>query len=213
MLQSQGYATESVSLPSTGTISPGNPKMNDDIAAIRSIVEKLVEQEEEVLMVMHSAGGFLGSSAIDGLGIKARKDKGLSGGVYGLVFLSGAVFPEGFTHGPLPFMIVDGGAMHCAAPEKLLFNDLDESTAQNWIKTLKPQPAADWDDTITYCGWKDVPSVYLICEGDAVIPPPMQQQLAGLAGSKVETCASGHMPMLSMPEKVVEVIKGAAAAT
>lgn len=35
-------------------------------------------------------------------------------------------------------------------------------------------------------------------------------QLADLTGSRVEKCAAGHMPMLSMPQKVAEVIIGAA---
>ena len=100
--------------------------------------------------------------------------------------------------------------MHCLTPSKILFNDLDDSTAKTWVDKLQSQPGADWDDTITYCGWKDVPSVYLVCEGDACIPPPVQVKLAELTGSKVEKCEAGHMPMVSMPKKVVEVIVEAA---
>ena len=71
---------------------------------------------------------------------------------------------------------------------------------------MQSQPASDWDETVTYCGWKDVPSVYLVCEGDGCIPLPMQLQMAESAGSVIEKCAAGHMPMLSMPEKVVEIV-------
>jgi len=35
-------------------------------------------------------------------------------------------------------------------------------------------------------------------------------QLAELAGSRIERCAAGHMVMLSMPEKVVELVKSVA---
>ncbi|KAA8568756.1 hypothetical protein EYC84_007750 [Monilinia fructicola] len=192
-------------------ISPGNPDMNDDIAAVHSIVQELVNAEEDVLMVLHSAGGFIGASAIEGLTAKARNEKGLKGGVAKLVLLTAAIFPEGFSHGPLPFQITEGGAMYCATPEKLLFNDLSEKYVEKWKKVLKSQPAFGWDGTITYAGWKDVPSVYLVCENDQCIPQPLQEQLAGAAGSKVERCAGGHMVMLSMPDKVVEVIKSAAA--
>lgn len=79
------------------------------------------------------------------------------------------------------------------------------------MKKLQPQPSEGWDETITYCGWRDVPSVYLVCENDQVLPPQLQFQLAGLAGSKVEKCGAGHMPFLSMPEKVAEVVKNAIA--
>jgi len=212
LLQSQGYATETAVLPSTGTVSPGNPRMEDDIAAVRATVEKVIGDGHDVLLVLHSAGGFLGSNAIEGLSAKARSEKGLKGGVVKIVFLAGAVFPEGFKHGPLPFAIAEGGALTCAMPEKILFNDLDDADKEKWTKALKPQPSRDWDGTITYCGWKDVPSVYLVCESDGAIPPPLQLQLAGMAGSQIEKCDAGHMPMLSMPDRVVEVITCAAAA-
>lgn len=210
-LQSTNLKTQVVALPSTGTISPGNPDMNDDIAAVRTVVQKLVDAGEDILMVLHSGGGFIGSSAIEGLTAKARMDKGLKGGVTKLVLLTAAIFPEGFTHGPLPFQITEGGAMYCANPEKILFNDLDEKDAEKWEKALKSQPASGWNGTITYTGWKDVPSVYLVCENDQCIPQSLQEQLAGAAESKIEKCSAGHMVMLSMPGKVAQVIESAAA--
>ena len=56
---------------------------------------------------------------------------------------------------------------------------------------------------VTYCGWKDVPSVYLVCEGDLILPPSMQ--MVELAGSLLP----GDMLLLSMREKVLEVVKNA----
>lgn len=103
LLSRKGYHTMAWELASTGTTSPGNPSMRDDIAGIRSFVETLVAAEKDIVMVLHSGGGFLGSNAIEGLTAKARKQKGLKGGVIGIVFLTAAVFPEGFKHGPLPF--------------------------------------------------------------------------------------------------------------
>ena len=104
-----------------------------------------------------------------------------------------------------------GGGLYCTTPEKLLFDDLDDDAAkEKWMKTLRPQPAEGWDGTVTYCGWREVPSVYIVCEKDQLIPPPMQEQIAGLAGSEVEKCSAGHMAMLSAPDKVSEVIEAAA---
>ena len=103
LLQAQGYPTEIATLPSTGTISPNNPSIQDDILAIRSTVTKVVEKGKHVVLVLHSAGGLLGSNAIEGLGLKARQEKQILGGVSKIVFLVGAIFPEGFKHAPLPF--------------------------------------------------------------------------------------------------------------
>lgn len=105
LLATDGFKTETAVLPSTGTTSPGNPGMKDDIAAVRKHLQGLISQGEDVVLVLHSAGGFLGSEAMEGLSKKMRD--GEKGGVIGIVFLSGAVFPEGYEHQPLPFAVID----------------------------------------------------------------------------------------------------------
>lgn len=63
--------------------------------------------DEDVVLVAHSGGGFIGANAIEGLTSKDRTGKGLKGGISKLVFLTGAIFPEGFTHADLPFQVVE----------------------------------------------------------------------------------------------------------
>lgn len=107
LLAADGFKTDIAVLPSTGTTSPGNPGMKDDIAAIRTQLEQLVLQGDDVVLVLHSAGGFLGSEAMQGLSKKDPEKVRGKGGVVGIVFLSGAVFPEGHEHQALPFAVVD----------------------------------------------------------------------------------------------------------
>ena len=103
-LRAHGYNAQAIPLSSTGHASPNNPSMKDDVAEIRSVIAPLVEREEkDVVLVLHSAGAFLGSMALEGLSAKERTEKGKKGGVKKIVFLAGAVWPEGFQHGPLPF--------------------------------------------------------------------------------------------------------------
>ena len=99
-LEWKGFKTAFAALPSTGTTSPGNPSMHDDIVAIRGKVMELIEAGEEIVMVLHSAGGFLGSNAIEGL---STRSLGPKRGVEQIVFLTAALYPEGFDFGPLPF--------------------------------------------------------------------------------------------------------------
>lgn len=100
--------------------------------------------------------------------------------------------------------------MHCKDPETTLFSGMSHEETEKWMKELKCQPGEGWDQTTLYCGWRDVPSVYLVCKGDRCLPASVQVQHAKVAGSEVEKCEAGHMVMLSMPEKVVEVIVKAA---
>lgn len=105
----ENIKTKTISLLSTGHTSPGNPSMADDIEHVRKAVREAIADKNEVVLFLHSAGGFLGSNAIEGLTVKARKEAGLEGGVSKIIFLSGAVFPKGYKHGPLPFATVDVG--------------------------------------------------------------------------------------------------------
>ena len=107
LLSASGFETSIAPLLSTGTTSPNAPTMADDIASIRTRVEILLETGADIVMVLHSGGGFLGSAAIEGLGKKAREADGKANGVVKLVFLSGALFPEGHEHQPLPFAVIE----------------------------------------------------------------------------------------------------------
>lgn len=101
--------------------------------------------------------------------------------------------------------------MYCENPEELLLNDVPEPEKTKWLAIFDPQPADGWNGRVPYAGWKEVPSVYLVCEGDYAITPELQEELAGLTGSQIERCSAGHMPQLSQPSRVVEVIRAAAA--
>lgn len=104
VLKSNGVAAEVATLASTGTTSPGNPTMKDDIAAVRAHIETILGRGDDVLLALHSAGGFLGSEAMQGLD---KSSRGNQPGVVSIVFLAGAIFPEGYQHQPLPFAVVE----------------------------------------------------------------------------------------------------------
>ncbi|KAL9598130.1 MAG: hypothetical protein Q9219_004686 [cf. Caloplaca sp. 3 TL-2023] len=231
LLRSLNHPASTAPLPSTGHASPNNPTMKDDVASIRSAIVSLIEdgqeegkedgQEEgkedgeegkgkEVLLGLHSAGGFLGSMAMEGLSVKERRGQGKRGGVVGIVFLAGAVWEVGFGHWGLPFFDVQGPAMYCHSPKTLLFNDLPSSTADDWASKLSCQPSTGWGGIVDYAGWKDVPSVYVVCERDAILGMEMQMEMAERAGSVVERCDAGHCCMISRPARVVEVLRKAA---
>lgn len=81
--------------------------MRDDINNIRADLEKVVEEAgtEGVIAVMHSAGGFIGSSALQGLTSPARKQEGKDGGVSKIVFIAAGVAPEGHDKFGGPFIV------------------------------------------------------------------------------------------------------------
>lgn len=97
--------------------------------------------------------------------------------------------------------------MICVNPEENLFHDVPDKA--KWLSILQPQPAG-WDGTVTYCGWRHVPSTYVVAKNDKLIPVAVQTKLAQLAGSEIKELDVGHMLMLVKPEEVADIVKTAA---
>lgn len=98
--------------------------------------------------------------------------------------------------------------MTCVTPEELLFHDVPDKS--KWLAVLQPQPSRCWDDTITYCGWRHVPSVYVVAKQDKLLPAALQTQMAQMTGSEIREIDAGHLLMLVRPNEVADIIKAAA---
>lgn len=97
-------------------------------------------------------------------------------------------------------------------PENIFYNDLPESQAKKFASKLTHQDKPSFYTPLTYPAYNEVPVSYLLCEQDNAIPLVAQQAMVNIGGQGVTThvCSASHSPMLSMPEKVVDVIRTAA---
>lgn len=96
----QGYPTIHPRLPSCSDVdNPSFPQVSlvDDVLAIRSELIRHVEYEEKnVIVVMHSYGGLVGSEAItEDLSSAKRQSKGLAGGVTHLFYYCAFLLDKG----------------------------------------------------------------------------------------------------------------------
>ena len=98
-LISAGYSTQVASLSSVGPGPSSFPSCTDDAHAIRQdfLLPLLESQGKDVLIVAHSYGAIPGSGAAAGLSKNIRQSQGLSGGVIGIVFISGFILREGMS--------------------------------------------------------------------------------------------------------------------
>lgn len=55
-LEASNIPMLATSFVSTGKSSPNNPTMHDGVKAVRSQIEWLVNEEKDMLLVLHSAG-------------------------------------------------------------------------------------------------------------------------------------------------------------
>ena len=75
----------------------GYPQGEEDVKVILDILEPLVnEKGKKVVLIGHSSGGWTATeSATTTLHAKVRQEKGLTGGVIGILFLGAFIIPVG----------------------------------------------------------------------------------------------------------------------
>lgn len=93
-LHSHGYQTTALTLPSVGA-EPPLTSLSPEIDYIRGKILPLLEQGQDVVVVMHSYGGFAGSAALIGLSKQEREKEGQLGGVTSLVYLAAWMLEPG----------------------------------------------------------------------------------------------------------------------
>lgn len=73
LLTAAGYETQTVAFPALYRATEiKEPSLEHDIAAVRAVVEPLVNAGREIVLVCHSWGGFPVTSALEGLAQNVR---------------------------------------------------------------------------------------------------------------------------------------------
>jgi pimeloyl-ACP methyl ester carboxylesterase len=191
-LETHGYPTVSVALPSAGA-TPPHKDFNGDVAAIRDCITELVLDKKEVVLVVHSYGGFPGGEAPKGLGKKQREANGLKGGVIRYVVINGIAMPEGYQphamgdYSEMPswidldievppspnyFEIIDTHLQNGTSfipldvAKRVFYHDVPSAKADELSAQLVPQSLGVFFSTSTYAAWKDIPSTFLSSDDD-----------------------------------------------
>jgi pimeloyl-ACP methyl ester carboxylesterase len=72
-------------------------------------------------------------------------------------------------------------------------------------------PAADlFNAKVGGTAWRSKPSWYIVAKNDRTVHPDMQRFVAKRMGATTTEVASSHVPMLSRPDLVIDVIRAAA---
>jgi pimeloyl-ACP methyl ester carboxylesterase len=96
----------------------------------------------------------------------------------------------------------DAFAQNATAAQLALSKAVQRPIAVKSIQEPAPVPA-----------WKTKPTWYLLAEQDRMINPKTQQFMAERMRATVRSIASDHTPLLTAPDKVVDIIVEAAKAT
>ena len=219
-LQAYGYVVNAVNLPSTVPKDGTYPEdLQPDIDVIRNAALAELEHSN-VLFVMHSYGGFPGSSAAEGLDAKTRAAQGHKTYVQGMVYIcafmtaAGTSLLDGVGGKPAPIHDItsDGLVNVSGDPKWWFYHDCPAGEADRAVSMLRSQAWAVSLCPGRYTAYKDIPTSYLLCEHDRALPVAAQKSFvdaARAAGSKIhaEQLASGHSPFLSKPKETVDFIR------
>ena len=94
ILRSHGYPVAAINLPTVGT-DMASKTIYDDIKTISSELTQLADDGRDIIIMMHSYGGFVGSDAAHGLGKTEREKEGKKGGIIKMIYMATVVVAKG----------------------------------------------------------------------------------------------------------------------
>ncbi len=93
---------------------------------------------------------------------------------------------------------------------KYFAGDLSEQE-QKLVWATQGVPVADlFNQKVEGVAWKSKPSWYIVAKNDRSVPPELQRFVAKRMGATTYEADSSHVPMLSNPSLVIDVIRTAA---
>ena len=200
-LQSRGY----------DVIAPQFPQSSlaDDVARLR---QGLAWQSGPTIVVGHSYGG----QVMTALGADAPN-------VAGLVYIAAFGLDEGETitrvndgypaPRALANLIVDEQGFGRVPEEDFLGHfaaDVDPTRAKVMYAAQQAVSMSVFDDTMGTPAWKSLPTWYLVASNDEAISPDAERMFAERMGAEKAEVPSSHVPMVSHPDAVIELVEAAA---
>ena len=74
----------------------------------------------------------------------------------------------------------------------------------------QPLASSAFGDDMGTPAWKTLPSWYLVAQNDEALPPDAERQFAARMGATTVEIPSSHVPMVSHPNEVADLIEKAA---
>lgn len=200
-LQTEGYNVVAPQFPLT--------TLADNVARLRQV---LAVQDGPTIVAGHSYGGQI----MTALGKDAPN-------VVGLVYVAAFGLDEGesiaglLTQGPpspaLAHLRIDTQGFAWLPQDDFVKHfaaDVEPAQANVMFAVQQPIAAGALAEVMGLPAWKSLPSWYLVAANDEAIPADAERLFAQRMGATVSTVASSHVPMVSQPAVVIDLIIKAA---
>ena len=202
LLQAKGLRVTAAQIPLTS--------LEDDVAVTRRLLSTI---SAPTILVGHSYGGAVITAAgVDNPNVK------------GLVYITAFGLDEGESlaslsqqgSAPAGASAVEPDAQGFLWINRARFHDAfaaDATEAEAAVMAVvqKPLGVASFTASCGVPAWKTVPSWYLQCTDDQMIPPPAQGFMAERMGATVRSVEASHAVFMAHPGDVADIISLAAA--
>ncbi len=183
----------------------------DDVERLRHVLRL---QSGPTLVAGHSYGGqimtALGTDAPNAIGLVYVAAFGLDEGES-----IGALLQAGPPPPALANLSIDDKGFAWLPQDDFVGHfaaDVDPAQARVMHAVQQPLHTNALGQEMGAPAWKSLPTWYVVAENDQAIPPDAERQFAQRMGATTVEVASSHVPMVSHPDAVVELIETAAAA-
>jgi len=184
------------------SVQYGLTSFEHDVAAIKRTISRV---SNPVILVGHSYGG----ATITAAGNDER--------VVGLVYIAAVAPGPGETvqsqlnEYPSDIFgrieVADGRVWMLPSATEFFCGDLSEEEQKVvWATHYAPDADLFNQQKIENTPWDRIPSWYILCTEDHTVHPDLQRWVSKRMGAKVTELASSHVPMLSQPDAVVDII-------
>ncbi|KAI1452514.1 alpha/beta-hydrolase [Annulohypoxylon moriforme] len=220
LLREAGYTCDLVSLPSIGAELRSPPQIpqnfDADVAAIRGTITKHLDSGHDVVLIVHSYSGVVGSEAVIRLDRTSRSHAGKSTSVTHLIYVAALVVDAGTKLWPtgeprFPDQIVVKGDLVYRAPEKLdeiFYGKCTKEQREFVVKSLRSHAKGAFTNSeVRYTAWRVIPSTYVRAKYDPLFDFMADPPEGHRFGEVVEVEAD-HFPFVSAAEETAGVIRG-----
>ena len=200
-LQANGYPVTAPQFPLTSLAA--------DVARLRQVLNF---QNGPTIVAGHSYGG----QVMTALGMDAPN-------VVGLVYIAafgldegeslGALLSQGPVTPALAHLFTDDQGFGWLSEDDFVNHfaaDVDPVKAKAMYAVQQPLTVSAFNDIMGTPAWNALPSWYLVATDDQAIPPDAERQFAARMGATTIEIPSSHLPMISHPTEVADLIKTAA---
>jgi pimeloyl-ACP methyl ester carboxylesterase len=184
-------------------------KLSDDVARLSEV---LARQNGPTIVAGHSYGGqimtALGKDAPNVAGLVYVAAFGLDQGES-----LGALLAQGPPSPAIAHLDIDKQGYAWIPEDDFVSHfagDVDPVKAKVMFAAQQPLAVSTFEEVMGEVAWKSLPSWYLVAQSDEAIPPDVERLFAKRMGATVVEVDSNHLPMVSHPAEVVDLIESAA---